>query len=75
MTVLDLKMPVIEGQELFKKIEDAAPDMASNVLFITGDPANPENCDFLSSKSNLVLIKPFELKDFRRQLSALMYPD
>ena len=73
--VLDLKMPVMGGQELFQRIAEVDPDLTGKVLFITGDTANPENNDFLSSKSNPVLIKPFEPKEFRHQLKTLLDPD
>ena len=69
--VVDLKMPGISGQELYYLIKDFGPDLASKVIFITGDTSRPEVRSFLQTTGNTVMGKPLNLGDLGRRISEL----
>ncbi|MEO8799716.1 MAG: response regulator [Polyangiaceae bacterium] len=55
----DLRMPVMDGVELFGAIEAAAPDLARRIIFMTGG-ADRAALTFLAERGLPVLGKPFE---------------
>ena len=65
---VDLRMPGIDGRELYQRIREWKPDLAERVVFITGDTANPETRRFLSSTASPVLTKPFTIDAIRQLL-------
>ena len=69
--LLDLRMPVMSGQRLFRLIEEFNGDLAKKVIFLTWDTFSPESRDFLSSINNPVLEKPFVIEELRKQLAEL----
>ena len=62
---LDLRMPGMSGQDLYKLLKTSDPKLASRVTFITGEAARPEVTAFLESVGNPVLTKPFDLHQLR----------
>jgi signal transduction histidine kinase/CheY-like chemotaxis protein len=69
--VLDLKMPVMDGQEFFAELQDNYPGLAERVLFLTGDTLSPGARKFLEKSRRPYMSKPFtfnELKDHVEQM-------
>ena len=66
--ILDLKMPGTSGQELYRLVDNADPDLARRIIFITGDTVRPEARDFLKATGNPFLSKPFDLGELRKQI-------
>ncbi|MEE8465719.1 MAG: ATP-binding protein, partial [Dehalococcoidia bacterium] len=66
--LLDLRMPGVDGQELYKLITDLSPEMSKRVVFITGDTASADTRRFLDSTASPVLSKPFTLEAVRQLL-------
>ncbi len=69
--LLDLKMPEMSGQELYRLIMDSDLDLAKKVVFITGDSLSPDTRSFIADAGNVCLNKPFSLLEFRRTISSL----
>lgn len=69
--ILDLKMPGTSGQELYRLVDNADPDLARRIIFITGDTVRPEARDFLKATGNPFLGKPFDLGELRKQIQSL----
>jgi len=63
--VLDLKMPGMGGEELYRLIKESDSAQASRVIFVTGDIASEETSKFLSDTGNISLSKPFNVNEFR----------
>ena len=59
--ILDVKMPGIDGMELFDYIKQLSGDVSSRVMFITGDISNPATREFITSTGNPMIAKPFTL--------------
>ena len=59
--LLDLRMPEMDGEELFKVLRQRHPESASNVIFMTGDIANIDTHRFIAATERPMLTKPFGL--------------
>ena len=66
--ILDLKMPGMSGQELYRRIESSDPGLARKVIFITGDTISPDTQNFVTATGNPVLSKPWDMDVLRRQI-------
>lgn len=66
--LLDLKMPGMNGKEVFQLIEESDQQVAKKVIFITGDASDPDTRDFIAKSKNPVVLKPFHLDDVCRQV-------
>ena len=64
--LLDVKMPGLGGQEVYRCIEQIRPELAERVLFVSGGVASPDVKTFIDSTGNPLLRKPFTLDDLRR---------
>src|SRR5213076_1367320 len=66
--IADLRMPRMGGVELFARLEDTRPALASRVLFLSGDIsqlAEPGNTPVPRER---VLVKPVELAELERRI-------
>lgn len=64
----DLRMPRMGGVELYAQLEDARPELARRVLFLSGDVsqlAEPGNTPVPRER---VLVKPVELAELERRI-------
>jgi len=61
VAVLDLRMPVIGGREIYRAIQESYPRLARHVVFITGDSANDPAHDWLAATGCTILTKPFDI--------------
>lgn len=69
----DLRMPEMDGPELFRQIEQQWPALARSVIFITGDALSPTVQTFLTGTGQPFLEKPFvpaEVREIVRQISS-----
>ena len=61
--LLDLKMPGMDGIELYHLIQEIGESMANRVVFITGDTVSSRTRDFIAETGNPVVTKPFTLDE------------
>jgi FixJ family two-component response regulator len=54
-------MPEMSGMELHARLQEADPQQAARVVFITGGPADEETRQFLDRSSAPRLKKPLDL--------------
>jgi len=57
----DFRMPMMDGQEFYKRAIKIKPGMARRFVFLTGDVVSEDTRDFLSSTGNPHIAKPFQL--------------
>lgn len=69
--ILDMKMPGMGGTELFDYLSRQPGDLASRVLFFTGDAINPTIRKFIDETGNPLLVKPFALDDLMTAVHRL----
>lgn len=70
--VMDLKMPGINGRQLYKRVESWDKSVAKKVVFITGDTLSPDTREFLEATGNYWVGKPFTLDEMDRRIRACM---
>ncbi len=72
--ITDLRMPEISGEELFEAIRDEHPEMASRIVFTSGDMTREASREFLENSGCPHLQKPYELTDLLEILTTLHDP-
>lgn len=65
VVLCDLSMPGMSGEELYRTIAAARPDVAERFVFVTGGTFTPEARAFLASIPNQCLVKPFSIEGLR----------
>jgi len=71
LIVCDLRLPDINGMELFKQLKKRYPDIADRVFFITGDTSGKTK-KFLDKSGNPYLMKPFKIDKFKERVSEVL---
>ncbi len=61
----DLMMPEVSGMEVFRRVSEQRPEVASRFVFMTGGAFTPEAREFLKETPLVCLEKPFELRQIR----------
>jgi DNA-binding response OmpR family regulator len=69
--VLDLKMPGMNGEDLFGMISRDRPDLAQRVLFMTGDSVSQRTNDFLTGTGQPWLSKPVLLQELISEVAMV----
>lgn len=59
----DIRMPDLNGDELFEEIRTRHPDALDRLAFMSGDLMCPETREFLDSCGRPSIQKPYELED------------
>ena len=69
--LLDLKMPEMDGQQLFHEIRARWPDLARRVIFASGDTLHPDTRRFLDTSGCSCVDKPFKLENLASAMRAI----
>lgn len=72
LVVSDLRMPGINGIELYERLKEAQPEILRRLIFSTGDLVSEEAANFVSNTDCLVLQKPFELSTLRDAIAQVL---
>jgi len=70
----DLRMPLLNGPELFARLQEIRPELVKRMAFVTGDTMGDSMGDFLKMAGRPVLEKPFTRAGIRAVLAALIVP-
>jgi CheY-like chemotaxis protein len=54
--LMDVRMPDINGLELYKKINNIKPEMANRIIFVTGDTAGKDTIEFLKRPASIACL-------------------
>lgn len=74
LVITDVRMPQMSGIELYRKILSTQPDLAKNVIFITGDLLDRQTTDFVGEMSLRTIPKPLEADRFRQVVREMLEP-
>jgi len=74
LIVCDLRMPQVDGRDLFQTLVRERPDVAAKIVFATGDTVRGDTLQFLESLGRPFLHKPFTLAELRRLLGRVATP-
>jgi two-component system NtrC family sensor kinase len=72
LIITDIKMPVMGGPDMYRRLRDDRNPLAERVIFITGDTVAPDTRKFLQDIDNTVLAKPFRLRDVRESVASAL---
>ncbi|MBI1722396.1 MAG: response regulator [Gemmatimonadetes bacterium] len=70
----DVHMPVLDGAEMYEAIVKRWPELATRVVFMSGDSAADASVQRLAERGCPVLQKPFELDDVKKILQRMTAP-
>ena len=70
VVVLDVRMPDLDGASVYRAILKERPDLASKVIFLSGDVSRV--ADEVGISRDRVLVKPIELGDLKRVVANLV---
>ncbi|NIM61946.1 MAG: response regulator, partial [Acidobacteria bacterium] len=69
LIVTDLRMPNLNGQQLYERTAGERPDLLRRFVFTTGDLAREDTMAFLEGLPNRILSKPLQMETVRRVLT------
>jgi two-component system NtrC family sensor kinase len=72
LALCDWKMPGLNGQQVYERLQESNPEMSRRLIFITGDMVNKNTQEFLRSRDKICLSKPFTLVEFRTAISRVL---
>ncbi|MCH8993793.1 MAG: response regulator [Chloroflexi bacterium] len=72
MIITDIKMPDMDGRELYQRLLELDRDLAERTVFITGDTVSPDTRTFLEQVDNPCLAKPFRVRDVRETIDQIL---
>jgi signal transduction histidine kinase/CheY-like chemotaxis protein len=70
--ICDVKMPVMNGIQLYEILKERKPKMAERIIFISGDIINRDTIKFLKTCGCMYLGKPFKIESLRKSVSNLI---
>jgi DNA-binding response OmpR family regulator len=71
LILLDIRMPGMNGMELYKRISASKPYLAQRIIFLTGDIESESTRSFLKLTGCRFLAKPFTMDE----LLSVMYEE
>ncbi len=63
--LIDIKMPLMDGKELYELLQKRDPCITNRIVFTTGSAIGQHTERFLKSSGRLVLLKPFTTEELR----------
>jgi two-component system NtrC family sensor kinase len=72
LVIADVRMPNLDGQQLYERVAAERPDLLRRFVFATGDLVRADTLTFLSGLPNRILTKPLEIETVRRVLSQAL---
>jgi two-component system NtrC family sensor kinase len=72
LIALDLKLPDTDGKTIWRWLQEHRPDLASRVLFMTGDTMSAETQTFLQEAGCPVLNKPLAIAQIARMVDQVL---
>ncbi|MDI6783690.1 MAG: ATP-binding protein, partial [bacterium] len=72
MVLCDIKMPGLDGETLYRRVQQEKPEMVNRLAFMTGDLINPQTKQFLEQTRVPYLEKPFTLQMIREAMQRIL---
>ncbi len=66
LILCDVRMPGLDGPDLYKALARSHPELLSQFVFLTGDTLNPESREFVQQTGAPCLSKPFDFDEVYR---------
>ncbi|MER2519688.1 MAG: ATP-binding protein [Bdellovibrionales bacterium] len=72
VVVSDLRMPVMDGPQLYESIRTEKPEYIDKIIYVTGDTLSSHVQSFLAKYPVPVIEKPYRLSDVRQAIATLL---
>jgi CheY-like chemotaxis protein len=63
--ILDVKMPDMNGEQLYNLVLELKPELTNKIIFATGDVMNKATATFLNETRAPVLTKPLDTNELK----------
>jgi PAS domain S-box-containing protein len=73
--LLDIKMPDMNGLELYRQLKKVKPEMAKKVLFVTGDVLEKTTSAFLRENDVPSITKPIDVEKLKQSIDKILVAD
>lgn len=73
LILCDIKMPVMDGKELYSKVSAEMPEVAKRMVFATGDLTCQETRQFIEGTKARFVSKPFDLLTIKKVLGDAIH--
>ena len=70
--MLDVKLPGMNGLDMYRHLQKMAGSLARRVIFITGDVMNIDTKNFLSQTSVPYITKPFGAEQLKKDVDRIL---
>ncbi len=67
--VSDIRMPGMDGPAIYSAVRQTNPELASHIVFMTGDTLSPQTKAFLDTSGNTYINKPFVLDELKTAIA------
>ena len=68
----DYRMPIMDGQQFYRRVVQSKPWLASRFIFLTGDVITEDTQAFLHAAGNTYLNKPFRLQEVEATVARVV---
>jgi two-component system NtrC family sensor kinase len=72
LVVADVRMPRLDGQELYERVAENRPELLRRFVFSTGDLMRQETVAFLQGQPNGIIAKPLQVETVRHVLGRTL---
>jgi len=69
--VSDVRMPQMNGMQMYRKLLETRPELAGRVLFVTGDLIDPETAEFVRKVEAPTIAKPLDIHEVVSAVRAI----
>lgn len=74
VVVSDLRMPIMDGPQLYEALRREKPEYVSKIIYVTGDTLSSHVQSFLEKYPVPVIEKPYRLNDVKQAIASLLKP-
>jgi two-component system NtrC family sensor kinase len=74
LILCDVRMPGLDGPELYRALRLLHPELLSRFVFLTGDTLNPESREFVQETGAPCISKPFDFDEVFRVIGRALQP-
>ena len=73
LILIDIRLPVMDGRQLYQFLVRKRPELSDRVIFTTGDYADKAITHFIKSTGSRLLAKPFDKEELLARVNAVLH--